>query len=482
MSSENVPTTTSDVDDMPPPEPRPGGRGIDRANALKLGAAAAIGTAAAMAAVASPAAAAAPAKVPRSLPRAAAAPMEGVLDLYINEGYTRMVDDSLVYQRGFGDRPTALRDSRPSLRIVPKIFTKGGQVVESRTYPLNATIPPNGVPLPAGPDAANPGQFFIRRNHWASFFPQRTIIAETGSTIRIRVFNGLAGTHELRVGQAAQGRVDATTGPIPPGGQGWLEFPAPYAGTYIYYDPTNAPVQRALGLFGALVVLDPEDAWRVAPGQVAFERQWLWVTHAICTKWAGIEAAGGTVDPVATPALPRYFLLNDRSGYEALGHSPDRNINQAVHEETLVSGYPRQIDVRDFGEDLTLGTIRGGQMVRMVNPGIANHQMHFHGNHLWTVRRNNVEWPREYGWVDEDGHVVLQQWEDVIELPAMDRKDCMIPMKRPPDATDQVWNNRTEDWKYPMHCHAEMSQTAAGGMYPGGLVAHWELKSPVIGG
>ncbi len=454
---------------------------LDRASALKFGAAAGIGVPAAFASVARPAVAAAPARA-RGRSVAAAVPLPGVLDLYINEGYTKMVDDSLVYQRGFGDRPTALRDAKPSLRIAPKVFTRNGAVVESRTYPLNAASPPNGTPLPAGPDAANPGQFLIRRNHWASFFPQRTIIAETGSTVRIRVFNRLAGTHELTFAQAAHGRVDVTTGPIPPGGEGYLEFPAPYSGTYIYHDPTNAPVQRAMGLFGTLVVLDPEDAWSVAPGQAGFERQWLWVTHAIDTTWASIEAAGGTVDPEADPAVPRYFMLNDRSGYEALGHSPNRAINQAAHEESLVSGYPRQIDIRDFGEDLVLGTIRAGQMVRMVNPGIANHQIHFHGNHLWTVRRNNVEWPREFGHVDDEGHVVLQQWEDVVELPPMDRKDCMIPMKRPPDATDQVWYNRTEDWKYPMHCHAEMSQTAAGGMYPGGLVAHWELKSPVNGG
>lgn len=481
MLPETQPLTQEPVPGLPAAAANGGEHTLNRASALKFGAAAGLGIAAAFAAVASPAAAAAPRRS-RTKALSMATPLPGVLDLYINEGYTKMVDDSLVYQRGFGDRPTALRDAKPSLRITPKVFTRDGSIVESRTYPLTAAPPPNGTPLPAGPDAANPGQFLIRRNYWASYFPQRTIIAETGSTVRIRVFNQLAGSHELTFAQAAHGRADVTTGPISPGGEAYLEFPAPYSGTYIYHDPTNAPVQRAMGLFGSLVVLDPQDAWSVAPGQAGFERQWLWVTHAICTTWTGIEAGGGTVDQDADPALPRYFMLNDRSGYEALGHSPNAALNKASHEESLVSGYPRQIDIRDFGEDLVLGTIRAGQMVRMVNAGIANHQIHFHGNHLWTVRRNNVEWPRDFGMVDEDGHVVLQQWEDVVELPPMDRKDCMIPMKRPPDATDQVWFNRTEDWKYPMHCHAEMSQTAAGGMYPGGLVAHWELKSSVNGG
>jgi len=26
-----------------------------------------------------------------------------------------------------------------------------------------------------------------------------------------------------------------------------------------------------------------------------------------------------------------------------------------------------------------------------------------------------------------------------------------------------------------MHCHAEMSQTAGGGLYPNGMLAHWEV-------
>ncbi|MET1034428.1 MAG: multicopper oxidase domain-containing protein [Arthrobacter sp.] len=452
----------------------PGRRPIPRADALKLGAVAGVAAVAAFAAA--PAAAAAPVRAAARVP-AAAVPLPGVLDLYINEGYARMVDDSLVYQRGFGDAPTARNAASPSLRIRPRVFTRDGQVVTSRTYPLAAPVPANGTPLPLGPDAANGGQFMIRRNYWASYFPARTMIAETGSTVRLRVFNRLNGAHELAISGAGSGGGDLTTGEIPPGGEATLEFDAPAAGTYIYYDPTNEPVQRALGLFGCLVVMDPDDAWKVAPGQAGFERQWLWVTHAVDPGWGDIEAAGGTVDPEVTPAVPRYFLLNDRSGYEALAHSPSRAINLASHEESLVSGYPRQIDIRQFGEDMEAGTIRAGQLVRLVNPGLVYHQIHFHGNHLWTVRRNNREWPREFGVVDDDGHVVLQQWEDVVELEPMDRKDCVIPMKRPPDATDQVWANRATAWKYPMHCHAEPSQTAAGGMYPGGLVAHWELKS-----
>ncbi|MBE0008224.1 MULTISPECIES: multicopper oxidase domain-containing protein [unclassified Arthrobacter] len=411
----------------------------------------------------------------------AVSPIPGVLDLYINEGYLRMVDRSLVYHRGFGDRPSNLNDFSPSLAVTPKVFTADGRLVESRSYPLGAPLPPHGTPQPFGPDPANPGQYYIRRNYWASYYPQRTIIAEVGGRIRIRIHNRLSKPHQFVLHGAGPDRSDVGTGSINPGGTALLELDTPAPGTYIYADPTNAPVERVLGLFGVLLVVHPEHQWAIGEDLASFERQWLWICHDVDSVWAGIEASGGTVDPRVTKAVPRFFLLNGRSGFESLGITTDDALNLASEEETLISGYPRQLDVRQFGEGTELGTLRGGQLVRMVNPGIVFHQMHFHGNHLWTVGRNNYNWPRRNGFVDPEGHVVIQQWEDVVELEPMDRKDCIIPIKRPPDAINPVWDARTTDWEYPMHCHAEPSQTAAGGLYPGGLVAHWTLKAPIKG-
>ena len=117
-------------------------------------------------------------------------------------------------------------------------------------------------------------------------------------------------------------------------------------------------------------------------------------------------------------------------------------------------------------------------MVRLVNLGAVIHQMHFHGNHVWTVRSNGEDFPRSAGRVDQEGHVLLQQWEDVVELDPMDRKEIVLPLQRPPEALDRVWDARDKSWEYPMHCHAEPSQTAAGGLYPGGLVAGWTLAPP----
>ena len=401
----------------------------------------------------------------------------GVLDLYINEGFVPMVDGALVYHRGFGDRPSALVDAKPSLRVSPRIFTESGGVVASRTYPLGQPLPHAGRPLPDGPDPEDRFFYLPRRQYWASYFPDRTIVAETGSTIRLRVHNRLAQTHELAIHGAGPNRGDVTTGAIAPGATGTLVLTAPAPGTYLYSDPTNAPVERTLGLFGGLVVIDPDRAWYLGPNGPEFERQWLWICHDVVPEWAKAASQGGTVNGTSTDIAPRYFTLNDKAGFQSLAVSDDEELNERREEDTLPSGFPRRTDVRNFSQSTEPGTVLTGQLIRMMNAGIVGHQLHYHGNHVWTVRVNGRDLPRENGSIMADGHVALQQWEDTVSLMPLERKEAILPMFRPPDVVDAMWKARREDWTYPMHCHAEPSQTAAGGLYPGGLVADWVLAA-----
>jgi FtsP/CotA-like multicopper oxidase with cupredoxin domain len=257
-----------------------------------------------------------------------------------------------------------------------------------------------------------------------------------------------------------------------------VTFDAPVPGTYVYHDPTNTPVERVLGLHGVMVVIDPQARWQLAPSNTEFERQWLWICQDVDPVWAARAAAGETIDPAATPPTPRYFMLNDRSGFRSLGDSIDEDENRVRHEDTLPSGYPREIDVRAMDREDVPPGVGTGQLIRMVNTGVVIHQMHFHGNHVWTVRRNGQDFPRREAFVDVEGHPVLREWEDVVELDPLDRKVVVLPFDRPPDTPQRTWEARDEDWVYPMHCHAEPSQTAAGGLYPGGLVGHWVLAAP----
>lgn len=405
-----------------------------------------------------------------------------ILNIHVNEGYVPMVDGSLVYHRGFGERPTRLLDAKPSLALSPRVFTAAGQVVASRTYPLAAALPPHGRPAPLRPDPGIPGHHLARREFWASYFPDRTLLAETGCTIRVAVHNHLAQPHELRFHGAGPSGEDVGTGQVVPGSSKLLEFNAPPPGTYLFSDPGNAPVERILGLYGALVVMDPSDAWRLSPGGIEFERQWLWLCHDVDPGWARIAARGHTVTPALMPALPRYFTINGYAGFQSLAATTDDAFNERREQDTLPSGHPRETDVRNFSASPGPGAVRTGQLMRLVNAGIVEHQLHFHGNHVWTVRANGVDFPRSGGRVTPAGDVHLQQWEDTVQLGPLVRKEAVLPVRRPPEVVAEVWNARTTDWKYPMHCHAEPSQTAAGGLYPGGLVADWVLAADAVPG
>lgn len=403
-----------------------------------------------------------------------------ILDVHINEGYVPMVDGSLVYHRGFGERRTTVTDTSPSLWMSPRVFSADGQLVASRTYPLDAPVPPHGRPAPLQTDPDNPGEYLARKEYWASYFPDRTLIAETGSTVRIRVHNHLPQPHELRFHTAGPAEQDETTGPVAPGTSALLEFEAPPPGTYLFTDPGNASVERTLGLYGALVVIDPSSAWQLFPGGTEFERQWLWLCHDVDPNWARIASRGETVNPASTPAVPRYFTLNGYAGFQSLAVTTDEEFNERREQDTLPSGHPRETDVRNFSASPSPGGVRTGQLMRMVNAGIVDHQLHYHGNHVWTVRANGEDFPRSGGRVSADGDVLLQHWEDTVQLEPMDRKESLLPVRRPPEVVDQVWNARSGDWRYPMHCHAEPSQTAAGGLYPRGLVADWVLAAGTI--
>ena len=120
------------------------------------------------------------AAAPQHATSTTAAAADGVLDLFVNEGLVPMVDDSLVYMRGFGAAPTDIGSPDPSLHITPQVFLADGRLVSSRSYPLGAALPEEGRPDPLAPHPNLPGEFLIRRKFWASFFPDRTIIAEVG--------------------------------------------------------------------------------------------------------------------------------------------------------------------------------------------------------------------------------------------------------------------------------------------------------------
>ncbi|MBI5056905.1 MAG: multicopper oxidase domain-containing protein [Nitrospirae bacterium] len=308
-------------------------------------------------------------------------------------------------------------------------------------------------------------------------FPGPVLVAEEGETVYLTLTNLLNEDHAF----AIPGVVDS--GVIRPGKTKVVSFVAPAAGTYLYFDPLNAPVNRVLGLHGVMEVI-PETSTgtpytsptaKVAslfadlgttdefPGQPWDPaRILIWVLHSIDPSWNAMAEEGRAIDPAAfsNNFLPRYFTINGRSGFFS-SHDKD----------TAPSGLVGQ-----------------PELIRIVNSGMATHSPHLHANHFYVLSVNNVV---------QDNVLSL----DTFTVSPLDRVDLLIPFQRPPDIPAVHPDNPRQllrldaaeeltlsfgdvpqsPLNYPMHCHMEMSQTAAGGNYPLGLVTHLTFTGDVDG-
>ena len=243
---------------------------------------------------------------------------DGFLDLYVNEGLALMVDDSLVYMRGFGATPTDISSPNPSLRISPQVFLADGRLISSRSYPLGAPEPEDGRPDPLSEHPILPGEYLIRREYWASFFPDRTIVAETGSTIRLRVHNRLQQSHALRIDGVA------STGPDRSGGDRVAGVCGSPTRHLRLHDPGGGSVERILGLHGVprgRLAERPVEARTL--GLPSSSGSGSGCARTSTRSGRARARAGEVIDPVATPPVPRYFMLNDQSGFRSLGMSRD---------------------------------------------------------------------------------------------------------------------------------------------------------------
>jgi hypothetical protein len=158
--------------------------------------------------------------------------------------------------------------------------------------------------------------------------------------------------------------------------------------------------------------------------------------------------------------VARYFTINDRSGVLAFSSAEAK-------EDTTPRG-----QMRERGEP--------GQLIRLVNVGLNVHGAHFHGNHVHIVatgarvlntRGEDVPLDPDTPFIDH----AMQR--DMVLMEPLDHKDAILPFEPPRDiATPERSLVSGVTFDYPMHSHAEMSQTAAGGLYPNGMLTDWELE------
>jgi FtsP/CotA-like multicopper oxidase with cupredoxin domain len=354
--------------------------------------------------------------------------------------------------------------------------------------------------------------------------PGPTIYAISGDSITISITNTLDEPHSFVI----PGMYDS--GPIAPGATvGPVTFTVNKSGAHLYYDTLNAPVNRVMGLHGALVVRpkDKESGHNFTPYDNPTPHvQNLYDSFGTSTfpglKWEeGDPTNAGLKFP--TPPFRQYAHVY---------HQASPNLFAEVGNHTPGLDYPAALFMQKFLRDPfsptrnngkpTFFTINGQSgffshfspgitpmnrvgepiVVHILNAGLHTHSMHFHCNHFFVTSINGVVNPNPI-------------WVDVYGIRPMDMIDYTFPYMRPPDLAnvrgigrpDQpltaingqpIWppidefnvhipplgtkalaadgvtqvemGQRLSPLCYPAHDHLEPSQTAQGGNYNCGLI------------
>ena len=313
-----------------------------------------------------------------------------------------------------------------------------------------------------------------------------------GDTLEITITNNDKREHAFAITG-----VDLDETPIPRGEtRTYPPFTVPPPGSYLYHDPHNAPVNRILGLNGAMIVLPLVGTTTLAGSPIPYNSAQQKASPAVCAlfdalghhkkfpgnKWVPYPLApdyhprdlvwltsemdavlakrvhdGDYVDGSVWKSSfePNYFMINGVSGFDTARHGdlPDDQYSYAGLVEP--EGYEGQ-----------------PTMIRCLNAGLATHALHIHGNDLYQLTEAiKADTNKAKAVVVNNNIFALDTWA----MPPMARKDMLLPFVRPLDAP--VWPPVEEPFpmRYVMHCHCEMSNTAGGGNYPQGMVTHWEM-------
>jgi hypothetical protein len=288
--------------------------------------------------------------------------------------------------------------------------------------------------------------------------PGPTIYAYVGDFVDISITNALDEPHALVVENMFN------SGAIAPGATVTRRFKVVRAGTFMYYDNLNAPVNRVMGLHGCFIAMPavasgasytpydtatPEvqrlfddlgnnspNAATHYPGlrweegnastQTPPYRQYVWLCHQASPKLfaeVGALPPGQIYDktkfrnlflraPFAANArnsyCPQYFTINGESGH-------------FCHNNPVV------VPMARVGEPV---------VVRIMNAGLWSHSMHLHANHYYVLSVNGVV----QGVADPLNPTILSPgpiWVDTFTLNEFGQPgykyDMLVPFMRPPD-------------------------------------------------
>ena len=251
--------------------------------------------------------------------------------------------------------------------------------------------------------------------------------ANEGDTINITVVNQTQESHDFEVKGSGVAKVT-----IAAGASKLVTLTGLLAGDYIYYDPSidaqTKQAQRAVGMIGGLIVRPAGQTaggtgniWASGP---AYKKDYTWVVSDMDKLWNKADKDG-----VAAPAAYKatYAFINGLFG------------TKSVKDHTNSP----QLGKKDSASNPGIGDYI---VVRILNPGMISHPIHFHGYHGELHSVNNVRQTR-----------VLEK--DVIDVPAMTTMDLRFYINQP--------------GMYIIHDHTGMMVTQDG-IYAEGMLSEFD--------
>lgn len=255
-----------------------------------------------------------------------------------------------------------------------------------------------------------------------------TLNANEGDTVNITVINQTQESHDFEVKGSGVAKVT-----IAAGASALIQFNNLPAGDYIYHDPSNdlqtLQAQRAIGMYGALIVRPagqvaggPGNLWAGGP---SYKKDYVWVLSDMDKLWNAADK-GGT-----SPSSPHY-----KATYAFInGDFGSHSLKNAANSPKLGK--------KDSASNPGIGD---AIVIRILNPGMIPHPIHFHGYHGELRTINNVQQTR-----------MLEK--DVIDVPPMTTMDLVFHINQP--------------GMYIIHDHTGMMVTQDG-IYAEGMLAEFD--------
>jgi hypothetical protein len=282
----------------------------------------------------------------------------------------------------------------------------GGGGTGSGTADYTLFIESGMVTLTASPDTGNgattiPIWGFTDVAGSNSSFPGPVLESVEGGSFTVEVVNNLNRNHNFVI----QGVTSDSTA-IAPGGTRIYTVNTPNAGVFRYSDTLDNNVNRAVGMFGALVVRTADGSQRAWSNGPSYDQERTWVINDLDRpRWTNVALGGGSVN--TSVYRPNYFFMNGQNGFQGMG-DPNSTLE---------------------------GTVGDTFLVRIVNAGQFDQSLHFHSNHFRVLSRGGN---RESS----------PPWQDTINVKA--------------NSTAMVLYQLNQPGHYPMHVHTAQMETGNG--------------------